>query len=272
MSDVNTDSTKDAHARRFGVPKFRRHAAREKFFTGVLVVASLAGSVGFAVPAKAGTTTTTTTLATTTTIFGATTTTTVASSSCGVNDGSGEYIQCEQQLAGQAACPDLGITVASMTSFFGATVQLVGEVDESSYTISDPIIYKTQCGIGNFQNGEDVTLLGSVTLAHVMSVDLFKTTKGTATVGSLKAHCHSTCVIQFQSVAGFGTGAEDKVEYVAAGSGFYGKPTLEKSSYELIAPVGNRVLVIGQGSHVWSSLQSFLSFAHVVYQAAIANA
>jgi hypothetical protein len=231
----------------------------KKFFAGVFVAGSIAGSMGFATSANAGTTTTTNPVTAT----------------CGVNNGGTSYNDCAAKVGLAVGCgTDLGMSVASMTPYFGAKVQLSGYLDETN--LDDPNIYTTTCGV----SGTGVSLTwgyspaGTVTLAKFLKDELFKVTKATTTVGSLKPPCNGTCAIVYKSIGGFGTGAELRYDEVAAHwvGGKGNDPVIATKSLELIAPVGNKVLFIDQSSHAWTSLQSFLSFAHVVYQAAMANA
>ena len=267
MNDTPTEAVKDARQHRFDALGFCRHVAMKKFSAGALVAATLAGSVGFAVPSNAGTTTTTTT----TTV--ATTTTTLDTSSCGVDDGSATYNDCVQQLADQAACPDLGMTVASMTPFFDFSFQLSGTWDNS--TDAPSVI--TNCILEPPQVGNYVPNHPESYVVDIAPWSLLEAEKSTAhwavTKGSVKTYIGNggKTYTLTHSIGGFGPGAEYRyqVELVNPQEP-HGKIGISSNSYSLITPVGNGVLTIA-GGHVPASLAVFLSYAKPIYRAAVAN-
>ena len=261
MNDTPTEAVKDARLHRFVALGFRRHVAMKKFSAGALVAATLAGSVGFAVPANAGTTTTTTT----TTV--ATTTTTLDTSSCGVDDGSATYNDCVQQLASQAACPDLGMTVASMTPFFDFSFQLNGGVDFGDQVITGCTLEPPQ--VGNYNpNRPEVDVID---IAPQTLIEAEKSAANWAiTKGSVKTYIADGGRVYTltQSIGGFGPGAEirGKAELVN-----YRNPhgKIVYSCCELITPVGNGVLTID--GNVSAPMAVLLSYWKLIYQSAVAN-
>jgi len=218
-------------------------------------------TVGFAVPANAGTTTTTTT----TTV--ATTTTTLDTSSCGVDDGSATYNDCVQQLADQAACPDLGMTVASMTPFFDFSFQLNGGVDFGDQVITGCTLEAPQ--VGNYNpNRPEVDVID---IAPQTLIEAEKSAANWAiTKGSVKTYIADGGRVYTltQSIGGFGPGAEirGKAELVN-----YRNPhgKIVYSCCELITPVGNGVLTID--GNVSAPMAVLLSYWKLIYQSAVAN-